>query len=377
LTCPNLSGTLAVVNAAQTFSSLQSFTAGITANNLYVTNGATFASNISAPNVVYSFNGSTGAVTYYPPLATSSVTGVASFGNQFVVSALGAVSLTANYVSSVNGSTGAVTSIAVTGANTFTGLQTMTAGITASTLYVSSGATFASRSSFTAGITASALYVSGGATFAGLTVIGDIEGANNSSYIVVNDSTPEIKVNNPLGVITIGDVDAAYNGTAVIVDDASTQISLNGYVAGNGSCQFAGNATVSGAISFGAAGAAIESQTTALTTTASNQIIWSYGLGDGLDPGYVPSHRSAELTIQATRGTSYELVKMLVVHTDSYTALGDTYNTEYGVVRNGSALASYTTTLATAGGGSRVLRLRATPSLTGTTFKVSSLLMPS
>jgi len=91
LTCPNLSGTLAVVNAAQTFSSLQSFTAGITsnnlwvtngatfagsgvftglatfnggitANNLWVTNGATFASNISAPNIVNSFNGATGSV---------------------------------------------------------------------------------------------------------------------------------------------------------------------------------------------------------------------------------------------------------------------------------------------------------------------------
>ena len=42
-------------------------------------------------------------------LASSSVTGVASFGNQFVVSAAGAVSLTANYVSSINGATGAVT----------------------------------------------------------------------------------------------------------------------------------------------------------------------------------------------------------------------------------------------------------------------------
>jgi hypothetical protein len=59
-------------------------------------------------NYVKSFNGATGAVTYSPSLASSSVTGVASFGNEFVVSAAGAVSLTSNYVKSFNGATGAV-----------------------------------------------------------------------------------------------------------------------------------------------------------------------------------------------------------------------------------------------------------------------------
>jgi hypothetical protein len=58
---------------------------------------------------VQSFNSLTGAVSYSPPLATSSVTGVASFGDEFVVSAAGAVSLTGNYVKTVNGVTGAVT----------------------------------------------------------------------------------------------------------------------------------------------------------------------------------------------------------------------------------------------------------------------------
>ena len=58
---------------------------------------------------VTSFNGTTGAVVYSPPIATSSVTGVASFGNEFVVSAAGAVSLTSNYVTSVNSITGPVT----------------------------------------------------------------------------------------------------------------------------------------------------------------------------------------------------------------------------------------------------------------------------
>ena len=56
-----------------------------------------------ASNVVNSWNGLTGAVTFAVPLASASVTGVASFGNEFVVSGVGAVGLTSNYVKSVNG----------------------------------------------------------------------------------------------------------------------------------------------------------------------------------------------------------------------------------------------------------------------------------
>jgi hypothetical protein len=59
-------------------------------------------------NYVKSFNGLTGTVNYSTPIATSSVTGVASFGNEFTVSALGAVSLTGNYVKRFNGVTGSV-----------------------------------------------------------------------------------------------------------------------------------------------------------------------------------------------------------------------------------------------------------------------------
>jgi hypothetical protein len=121
---------------ADTISQFQT-TNGLSASTGYFSSGVTFASNISAPNVVYSFNGSTGAVTF------------------------------SNYVTSVNGSTGAITNIAVTGANTFAGLQTMNAGLTANNLWVTNGATFAARSAFNAGITASTLYVSGGVTFAG------------------------------------------------------------------------------------------------------------------------------------------------------------------------------------------------------------------
>jgi len=94
--------------------------------------GATFSGNITAKNILYSLNGITGTVgisagsnvtitavgaTFViassggggsSPLASASVTGVASFGNEFTVSALGAVSLTGNYVKSFNGLTGTV-----------------------------------------------------------------------------------------------------------------------------------------------------------------------------------------------------------------------------------------------------------------------------
>lgn len=94
------------------YNSVGGFSVGVSADQFIDSSrnisasGATFSGNISAPNIVNSFNGSTGAVTYAPPLATTSVTGVASFGDEFVVSALGAVSLTANYVKSINGVTG-------------------------------------------------------------------------------------------------------------------------------------------------------------------------------------------------------------------------------------------------------------------------------
>lgn len=63
--------------------------------------------------LVNSVNGQTGNITIsglpaVVPLASSSVTGVASFGNEFVVSTTGNVSLTGNYVKSFNGATGSV-----------------------------------------------------------------------------------------------------------------------------------------------------------------------------------------------------------------------------------------------------------------------------
>ena len=56
VTFPTTSTTIAGLGIVQTFSALQSFSVGISAN------GATFSGNISAPNIVNSLNGFTGAV---------------------------------------------------------------------------------------------------------------------------------------------------------------------------------------------------------------------------------------------------------------------------------------------------------------------------
>ena len=161
-------------------------------------------SSVTLNNVgVTSFNGSTGAITYYPSLATSSVTGVASFGNQFVVSALGAVSLTANYVSSVNGSTGAVTSIAVTGANTFTGIQTMNSGLTATTIYASSGATFAGAVSSDTGyrVSSSAVNTQTGTSYS-------LTASDNGKIITMNNGATST-------VTIIGGLPVGFNATII------------------------------------------------------------------------------------------------------------------------------------------------------------------
>jgi hypothetical protein len=312
LTCPNLSGTLAVVNAAQTFSSLQTFTAGITANalyvstgatfasrpsfpsglttdnlwvtngatfasrpsftlglttdNLWVTNGATFASNISAPNIVNSFNGATGAVTGVASICgLTGAVGITN-GTGIGLSVSGQTMTFSNTgVLSIDGSTGAITNVARTnvdnnfssaqtidapgafleiigsaasftltpgvgiavsdsfsspqtlqfnqagttttvtlpnytttlaglsGNQTFTALNTFTAGITANALYVSTGATFASRPSFPSGLTTDNLWVTNGVTFAGTSVhtgLGAFNGGITSNNLwVTNGAT--------------------------------------------------------------------------------------------------------------------------------------------------------------------------------------------
>lgn len=121
-------------------------------NNITVRGYLEMPNGQTATSLVTTFNGASGAVSYAPPLASASVTGVAHFPNSdFAVSATGSVTL--SNVARTNA------------ANTFTARQTFSSGITTSDLWVSTGATFGSRASFTSGVTASQLFISTGATF--------------------------------------------------------------------------------------------------------------------------------------------------------------------------------------------------------------------
>ena len=85
-------------------------TVALVGSTVATVNGQTAAVEITGSGaILFVQSGKTG--TFNARLASASATGGASFGNEFVVSAAGAVSLTANYVSSVNGLTGAVTDI--------------------------------------------------------------------------------------------------------------------------------------------------------------------------------------------------------------------------------------------------------------------------
>lgn len=397
-------------------------------------NGQTGA--VSFVNYVSSFNGTTGAVTGVCAAvagtgisvsgATGSVTitniGVQSFngltgavqgvssaaaGTGISISAAtGAITITNTGVQTFNGLTGAVTGVTVGGDNTFTALNSFAVGIS------SNGGTFSALTRFTGGITTSTLHVSGGATFAGpnlvwfttgltaaeirvgtqlltstinstsvstplainndagtITRIGDVALAGSGTYVDVDDVSPLLKLNCPLGTITIGDVDGAYNGTSIEVNDGSNSINLNGAV--NATSLSSGTLTSTGDVLFGAASSFLSSQSTALGTTAANQTIASVSVYD--NDALVDTNRTVEFFVQASHSSGYEALKIIAIHDGT-----NTYNTQYGLIRTGSSLcSSYTTTIATIGGGSKVIRLRATPTNTNTTFKVVETVIPA
>ena len=163
-----------------------------------------------------------------------------------------------------------------------------------------------------------------------ITHIGDLVGDNLNTYLTVDD--------------TVGNVD---------ISAASGQINLYGAV------------VAAATISIGSGLGLLNSTSTALGTTAANQTITQVV--------FSTAHRSAEFFVQAsTEGGAYEALKIMVVH-DGTT----TYNTQYGVVRSGATLGTYTTTLATVGGGggSRI-RLRVTPTAVNTTYKTMITALP-
>ena len=280
---------------------------------------------------VSSFNGLTGAVQGVSSAAAG--TGIS------ISAATGAITITNTGVQTFNGLTGAVTGVTVGGANTFTALNSFAVGIS------SNGGTFSANTRFLSGIQTDSVL--------------STTGAGGTVYIN-SDSTG----NGGNSITFIGDWNNDGNGISITVDDQSAAISLNGAVVCNSTVN-AGGFITTGDVYFGAASAFLSSQSATLGTTAANQNIASVEINDG----GVDTNRSVEFFVQASHSSGYEALKIIAIHDGT-----NTYNTQYGLIRTGSSLcSSYTTTITNAG---TVLRLRATPTNTNTTFKVIETVIP-
>jgi len=283
------------VTGSNTFTGLQTMNAGVTASHLHVSGGATFAGQIRAvgatftgtvevdtglilPNgqtitsAVTTFNGASGAITFYPSLASTSATGVASFSSgNFDVSGAGAVTIKAGGVTngslanssvtvtagvglagggavalgssvtlnnvgvtSFNGSTGAITYYPPTATTSLTGL----ASFNAFDFNVSEGAvsligdiarkasdnSFSVRQTFSSGITAATLFVSSGATFNGNISAPNVVNSVNSfvGNVSITGTANQVSVSNGANTVTVGlptnvtiDGNLTVNGTVV------------------------------------------------------------------------------------------------------------------------------------------------------------------
>lgn len=130
-------------------------------NNITVRGYLEMPNGQTATSLVTTFNGASGAVSYAPPLASASVTGVAHFPNSdFAVSATGSVTL--SNVARTNA------------ANTFSGLQTFSNGLSAH------GATFGSVVRLS-GLASFPQVDNGGGMYSGGSIAGE---AVNNVYFV-------------------------------------------------------------------------------------------------------------------------------------------------------------------------------------------------
>lgn len=354
ITFPAATTALAGLSLAQTFTALNSFNAGISAagatlsgtvtaptpalgNNSTLVATTAFVQNEIVADTVTTFNGRTGAVQGVSSAAAG--TGIS------ISAATGAITITNTGVQTFNGLTGAVTGVTVGGANTFTALNSFAVGIS------SNGGTFSANTRFLSGIQTDSVL--------------STTGAGGTVYI-----NSDSNGNGGNSITYIGDWDGANNGTSITVDDQTASINLNGEV----SCNNAVIATsffTTGDVYFGGASAFLSSQSTTLGTTAANQTIASVSVYD-VD-ALADTNRTVEFFVQASHSSGYEAIKIIAIHDGT-----NTYNTQYGLIRTGSSLcSSYTTTIATIGGGSKVIRLRATPTNTNTTFKVIETVIPA
>ena len=290
------------------------FNDGLGANDyFFVTSGASLKNNAYICNVPDGITIGTTAITF----ALFSTPPVYTAGTGL---ALNSLQFSNTGVLSFNGLAGAVTGVTTSTANTFTAIQQFNAGIT-----------------------------SAGATLNGpVQVNGAFTTTNGNVYHNIASNTFTVQTT---GAINLGDSELTNNSVYLTVDDL------------NGSIFLSGTVTATSSFSFGGVGAVIDTFTLTTTATTANQVI-----------GFVAAdaYRSAEFYIQAedTDGIKYESLKIMVVHDGT-----NTFNTQYGLIRTGSSLGTYTTTLG--GTGNSQLRLRVTPtSANNTVFKVVVLGIP-
>jgi len=209
--------------------SINNTTQTIAVTGRLTASGATFSGNISAPNIVNSWNGATGAVTFTNYVTsfngkTGAVQGVSAAvaGTGISVSgATGSVTITNTGVQSFNGLTGAVTGVTVGGANIFTALNSFGAGISAAGGVTLSGSFSGTTGSFSKLLTASSGLSASGATFSG----------SISAPNIVNSW------NGSTGAITFANYVASFNGltgavTGVTAGGANIFTALNSFGAG-------------------------------------------------------------------------------------------------------------------------------------------------
>ena len=281
--------------------------------------GATFSGNISAPNIVTSFNGLTGAVQGVSAaaagdgIAVSGATGAVTITNTGVTRAVagtgisvsgatGSVTFTNIGVQSFNGATGAVTGASL-GANTFTALNTFNAGISAA-----GGVTFAGTFSGTTGSFSKLLTLSDGLSAAGATFSGDI--AVNGGDITTTSATATL-----------------YNTTATTVNigNAASTVNLMGATANT--------QTGIGSMCY------VKTGQTSTTTTAKQEIFRYPTVTTSTADRYF-----ADIIVTANYGNivsgsiGSQITKMLVA-TSYNTAIN---HTEYGNVNTSGNLAVYT-----------------------------------
>ena len=162
-------------------------------------------------------------------------------------------------------------------------------------------------------------------------------------------------------LIIIGDGDGNVTGSTIGLNADTGIIDIIGETNFFGLVSFTDQITTNSSVTFGEAATLLDSRSFTFSTTTANQTIYTLS-----KIGY----RSAEFFIQAsTAGGAYEALKIVALHDGT-----NTWNTQYGVVRSGASLGTYTTITTTFGGG--LFRLRVTPTTVNTTYKVMVTALP-